>query len=371
MKYPVCVLTALLLCVGPVLAVDTAAMDAVRGKTALTEADTAVIDQFVGSIVQELLVRTEFANVSQTRDAFTARLESRIENPRYAEALVAAVERHFARGLTEADSISDADRRRSIKLNLLIMLNNVGQINTARMAAAHVGDQDAGVRYWAVKNVTNSAVISRLNAAGQGNIDAIREIASRLKAIIPAEAHANVLDLLVDFGSGVNAPEAVDILVILANRRISDYEKWTVRYELLDGKLLNALCAKARADRAVASAFGQLLSHCMSKYIKYLSSPSQSTIMGEQQAGYLSTALVAAERGCLGELRGGGSAIQNAIAKGSAGASALMGEYTLLFGSGDNTGELTRALNVRYVDADGREQAMPRPLPDKPGTVTN
>ncbi|HSV26890.1 MAG TPA: hypothetical protein VLH60_03260, partial [Sedimentisphaerales bacterium] len=332
----------------------------------------AVIDQFVHSVVQELLARTDFADVSQTRDAFTTRLESRVANPRYAEVLVAAVEQRFVSGLAEADRISDADRRRRIKLNLLMMLDSIGQITTARIASAHVGDQDAGVRYWAVKNLANPAVISRLNAAGQGNIEAIREIASSLKAIIPAEANAKILDLLVDFGSGVNAPEATDLLVTLANRRISDHEKWDTQHELLDGRLLNALCARARADRAAAAAFGQLLSHCMSKYIRYLASPSPTTILGEQQAVFLATALIVAERGCLGELRGGGgSAIQNAIARGAAGASALMGEYTLLFGDAGNPGQLTRALNIRYVDAAGVEQALPRPLPDKPGTVSN
>ena len=47
----------------------------------------------------------------------------------------------------------------------------------------------------------------------------------------------------------------------------------------------------------------------------------------------------------------------------------MNGEYVVLFGSSGGTGELTKALGIKYMDAQGKEQAMPRGLPDKPGTV--
>jgi hypothetical protein len=369
MKYPVLALAVVFLCAAVAMGADTAAIDAVRAKTAFTEADGAVINQFVGAITQEILVRTDFGNVSQTRDALVLRMDATTPSARYTELLVSAVEEHIGRGLAQADKFTDAERKRNAKVNLLMMLDKVAQVTTAQMAASQLANADASVRYWAAKCVVNPAVLSRLNSAGQGNTAAAKDIASRLKAIVPTETNPNILDLAVDFGAGVNSADATELLVAIAGRRISDYEKWTVQYELLDGKLLNALCPKAKTNKAVTSALGQLLSHCIQKYMKYMASPAHSPLMGEQQAGYLATAITVVEKGCLGDIRSGSTAMQTAIGKGSMGASALMGEYTLLFGGSGNTGELAKAFGAKYVDATGKEQDMPRPLPDKPGTV--
>ncbi len=370
MKYPVLALAVLVLYAGVAMGADTAAIDAVRAKTAFTEADAAVISQFVGAITQEILVRTDFGNVSQTRDALILRMEATTPSARYTELLVSAAQEHIGKGLAEADRFTDAERKRNTKVNLLMMLEKVAQVTTAQMAAGQLADADASVRYWAAKCLANPAVLSRLNSAGQENTAAAKDIASRLKAIVATETSPNILELAVDFGAGSSSADATELLVAIAGRRISDYEKWTVQYELLDGKLLNALCSRARTDKAVASAFGQLLSHCIQKYMKYMASPGHSPLMGEQQAGYLATAITVVEKGCLGDLRGGSTAMQTAISKGSAGASALMGEYTLLFGGSGNTGELAKAMGATYVDADGKAQAMPRSLPDKPGIVS-
>lgn len=366
MKYLLPALAAFLLYASMVFGVDTAAIDSVRSKAALTEADGAIIDQFVDSIVRDILVRTDFTSVSQTREALTSRLEATTPNPRYAELMAASIEKQIGEGLAEAEKLSDAGRKASVKMNLLLMLEKAGQVATAKMAAAYLGDADAGVRYYAAKCAANPAVLSRLNSGGQENTAAARDLAARLKGIVATESNPKVLEPAVEFGAGLNMPEGVELLVSIANRRISDYEKWTVKNELLDGKLLNALCSKAKANKSAATAFGQLLSHCIQKYMKQMAAPSYMPVMGEQQAVYLATALAAVEKGCLGELRGGSTAIQAAISKGAGGASALSGEYTLLFGGEGTQGELTKVFGAKYPDAAGREQDLPRPLPDKP-----
>jgi|GEM_PF-2020222 len=371
MKYPITGLAVLLLCTGIALGVDTAAIDALRAKTALSDADAAVIDQFVAAVVREMLVRTEFTSVAQARDTFVLRMIPTSPNPKYEELFVSACEEHFREGLAEADKVADLDKRNSIKTNLLIMLDKVGHIRTAKVALGQLSAQNVPVRYWALRCLMNPAVVTQLNEAGQGNPESAREIASQLKGVVATESSPYCLELALDFADGANAPEAADLLITIANRRIGEYENWTVRYEFLDGKLLDALCKKAKSDKAAATAFGQLFSHCMQKYIKYMESPSQSPILGEQQAGYLASVLVAIEKGCLSELRGSSSAIQNAIAKGGAqGASALTGEYALLFGTNESPGELSRALGATYVDAAGKEQATPRPLPGKPAVAS-
>jgi hypothetical protein len=370
MKYPIVSLIAILVIAGAALGVNATAIDAVRAKTAYSEADAATIDQFVAAVVKEMLDRTDFSDVSVTREAFVTRVSVTPANPKYTELLATAAQKEFKLGLAEADKGSDVEKRTNVKMNLLIMLDKVGQVSTALVAARQIADQDAGVRYWAVQCVANPAVLTQLNAVGEENSRAAAEIASRLKAIVATEPNPNTLDRAVDFGAAVNTPEASELLVLIANRRIKEYEEWRQQYELLDGKLLDALCRKAKGNKAVASAFGQLLSDCMQKHMKQMASSSQSPLLGEQQMGYLATALITAEKGCLSDLLGAGrSNMQNAIAKGAQGSAAMAGEYTLLFGGSGNPGELTKAFGAKYTDAQGKEQDMPRPLPDKPGAV--
>ena len=371
MKYPITGLAVLLLCAGLALGVDTTAIDALRAKTSLSDADATVIDQFAAAVVREMLIRTEFTNVAQARDAFVLRMNATSPNPKYEELFVAACEEQFRQGLAEADKVTDSDRRNSIKTNLLIMLDKVGHIGTARVALGQLDAQRVPVRYWAMRCLTNPDVVTRLNESGQGNAEAAREIASRLQTTVAAESSPYCLELALGFADGANVPEAADLLLTIANKRIGEYENWTARYEFLDGRLLEALCKKAKGNKVAAAAFGQLLSHCLQKYTRYMESPSQSPILGDQQAGYLASALIATEKGCLSEIHSGSSAIQSAIAKGGAqGASALAGEYTLLFGTNESPGELTRVLGARYADAAGKEQATPRPLPDKLAVVS-
>jgi hypothetical protein len=370
MKYPVILLAAVFLFTSAALAVDVTAIDAVRGKTAFSEADAGVIGQFVQATVTEMLDRTEFANVSQTRDTFITRLDASAPNAKYRELLVAAAEKHFKQGFAEADKQADAERKKHIKVNLLIMLEKIGQVASARAAADQFADQDTGVRYWAVKCVTNPEVVTRFNAGGQGIAETAQDVTSRLKAMIPAETSANILDRVVDYCIGVTAIDTTELLTAIANKRAKGYEDWTQEYELLDGKLLNALGKKVKGNKAAAAAFGQLLSDCMQKYAKHMASSSQSPLLGEQQADYLATTLMVVERGALNELTGrNDSGLQAAMSKGAAGVTAMNGEYALFFGSAGSAGELAKVLGVKYKDAQGKDQDMPRPLPDKPGTV--
>jgi hypothetical protein len=367
MKYPLIALAAIFVFAGVAFAVDTTAIDAVRAKTTFTDADGAVIDQFVGAAVREMLDRSEFANVGAATEAFAREVNPAAPSPKYSDYFGAAVLKHFRSGLAEADKIADAERRKDIKLNLMIMLERVGQLRTSMLATDSFADPGAGVRYWAVKCVANPAVLAQLNSGSPEATRSAGEIAARLKAALPTETNPATLALVADFGGAANAPEAADMLAAVAARRIKQYEDWTVTDTIIDGRVLEALGKKAKTSKVAAAAYGQLLADCMQRYAKYMTT---SSLMSEQEAIYLGTTLSVVEKGSLSSLLGPGRQnIQSAVAKGAQGLAAMNGEYTLLFGTAAAPGELTKATGARYPDAQGKEQATPRPLPDKPGTT--
>jgi hypothetical protein len=365
MKYPLITLAVIFLCAGTALAVDTTAIDALRAKTSFTDADGAVIDQFVGAAVREMLDRSEFANVGAATEIFGREVNPAAPNPKYSELFGAAVVKHFRPGLAEADKIADAERRKNVKLNLLIMLEKVGQMRTAVLAVDSFADAGAAIRYWAVKCELNPATLTQFNSGTPEAMRSVGEVAVRMKAAVANENNAATLALMADFGGGVNAPEAVDLLTAIAAKRIKQYEDWTVTDTIVDGRVLEALGKKVKTSKAAAAAYGQLLADCMQRYAKYMATPG---VMSDQEAMGLGTTLATVEKGSLSTILGAGRQnIQNAIARGAQGISAMNGEYSLLFGTSAAPGEFTKATGVRYPDAQGKEQAVPRQLSDKPG----
>jgi hypothetical protein len=366
-KYLVISLAAISILASTAYSADTTAIDTVRAKAAFTDADGAIIDQYVASVTREMLERSDFGNVGVTTEAFARAINPATPNPKYTEYLTAAVLKHFKPALDEADKVNDADRRTAIKLNLLIMLEKVGQFRTAVLAAPSFGDIDAAVRYWAVKCVSNQAVITQLNSGSPDATRAATEIIASLKAALPQESNPTILAMASDFAGDVSATESADLAVAVAAKRMKQYEDWTVTQTIVDGRVLEALGKKVKTSKAAASAYGQLLSDCMQRFAKYMASPS---IMSEQEKTYLGTTLSTVEKGSLSTLLGPGRQnLQNAVARDTQGLTAMNGEYTLLFGTAAAPGELTKVTGAKYPDAQGKEQTLPHPLPDKPGTT--
>ena len=150
----------------------------------------------------------------------------------------------------------------------------------------------------------------------------------------------------------------------IAQKRIDQYQNWTVKYELLDRDLLNILTActfKAgiAAKRSqCARTFGQLFSYVMQRYILGYDTLSDNS---KQQ---LASVMVNVEKYSIGPgkfLARPQTAIRDALVQKKM--DNLEREYDTLFGSSKRIGRLASSLKFDYgIDADGSPIIAPKRL---------
>ena len=173
-----------------------------------------------------------------------------------------------------------------------------------------------------------------------------------------------VLRLMADFAARHDTAEAERLLLQVADARIGRYADWSVKYELMDGAILQVLCDKIVAggasSGALATRFGQLFSFAVQRYIKGQSDAAIKPV----SLNYLVSVLVETEEKCIGRLVGTPQAtIRRAIEAQDAGA--LQAEHDRLLGAGDQAGVLSSKFNVNY-GPEGQNRPAPLILPDRP-----
>ena len=110
--------------------------------------------------------------------------------------------------------------------------------------------------------------------------------------------------MIAGFSGQVNGPQAKQLLLKIVDLRTIAYEKWTVKYELMDAKLLRSLgneilSPASEQDRAVISRkFAQLYSYAMQRYIL------GANVLSDVSKKQLSSVLVEVEQLLLDRLLG-------------------------------------------------------------------
>lgn len=346
-------------------AVDTADIDAVRSKGVLDSRDLLVIDRFVGEAVDELVQVRDFTSVAKVRTVILSRSSSGTDSAaaQYAAQFSESAYKHISKGFEEASRLTPEDNRFKTVLNLLILVDSLGDIRLADLALAWVNDESPVIRYWAVHCVTNSGIIEKLNRGETGNPGLASEIAEQLKGLVESSS-PEILVLMTEFAGGVAIDEAEELLLQIADARISRYSDWTVEYELLDGAILKALDGKIDASgegvSAIGQRFGQLYSYVTQRYVK------GRDILSAEQMQQLASVLVETEILCISKrTRIAQSVIKTAVEQEDY--VAVMEEHNRLLGDQTRAGQLPTMLKFDYgKKPDGSSRTAPLVLPEPP-----
>jgi hypothetical protein len=239
-------------------------------------------------------------------------------------------------------------------------------LQTAQLAAGMLDEQNTAVRYWAVHAVTNPVIAAKLNAVAEENPDLVKQIAQKLKDQLTKENSPEILSLIIDFAGNLKGSRGRELLLVIADKRIQQYENWTVDNELLDNAVLINLCEAVISQREgkaeVARRFAQLYSFAMQRYIQSI---DNETLLDSSQKQQLASVLVEVEQKCIGKLTEiTQSAIRSAVERDRS--AALLAEHNSLFGSENTIGRLIRALDFDYgQNPDGTRRSIPRILPPR------
>ena len=193
-----------------------------------------------------------------------------------------------------------------------------------------------------------------------------------LDELLEKETRADILDLICGFAHAVKADDAKSLLIKIAESRITAYEKWTVRHELKDATLLQALGNRLLPDNSqklsdeqkalFARTFGQLYSYVFERYIL------GADILDDVSKHQLASVLIEVEK-TVKLIARSQTTIREAVQKRNL--TSLESQRKSLLGSETRAGRLGQNLNFEYIKAPGQGAVTaPKPLPKPPKPKT-
>lgn len=340
--------------------VDTSRIETVKGKNVLTQQDLQIIDDFMDDAVGDIVRTVDFTEVAKIR---TIILNYQSTQAQYANQYSQSAYAHISAGLQAARGISDPARRFKVMTNLLILIDSLGYPQLAELAVAMIPHENSAVRYWAVRSATSPTLWAKLAQNQSGAAQLAGRIFVECSAVADSSS-PEVLKLMADFAGRHSTPDAEQLLIRVADTRISRYADWSVKYELVDGTVLRLLSEKlvsgGAAKPELAKRFGQLTSFVIQRYIK----GQELGVLQANSLNYLASVVAEVENKCLSKLMGAPQAtLTMAVQQNDV--NALQAEHDRLLGAGNQAGALVSRLNFTYGST-GSNRRAPLPLPDPP-----
>lgn len=344
-------------------ALDTSSIDKVRSKGVLEERDLQVIDRFISQGVRELVESTDFTSIGKVRTTILSRCSSEKESAeaQYAVQLSESAYKHISAALEAADGLTPEDRKNKVIINLLIFVDGLQDPRLAELTLKQLGNDNTAIRYWAVHSVVDENFVKKLNSLEDDGPRLVRSITERLGELVE-DYCPEILALIAQFAAEVNVSEGKDLLLQIADVRISRYADWTVEYELLEGTILGLLDRKINTgnstDPEVARRFAQLYSYVLQRYVK------GQDFLDDIQKQQLASVLVEIERSCIGKYMGATQSNIKVAIEGDTLAN-LLQEHSRLLGDKTGPGQLPLKLGFDYgKTADGKMRTEPLSLPE-------
>jgi len=350
------------------VAVSTREVDNVRKKAVLDNSDLKIIDDFLAQAIQELVRTRDLTDIAKIRTVVLSRQSTQGQ---YAQQFSESARRHIAAGFRDAQQLPRPERINVVTINLLILMDGLQDLGLTDLAIAMLKNEDMVIRYWAVHCLTNTNIITQLNAATSSNQTSA--IAAQLKGLVE-NSTPEIVALIAQFAAGVDIPEAEQLLIQIADLRIKQYADWTVKYELYDSAVLKYLSSKIPllsespvgllpttidTKPELARRFAQLYSYAIQRYIK------GAALLNDTQKSHLASVLVETEDKCIGRLLGNPQlTIRRALERQNA--QAIMAEHDRLLGTATTSGQLPTALKFDYGSTGSSTRTAPLPLPDPP-----
>ena len=350
------------------VAVSTREVDNVLKKAVLDDNDLKIIDDFLAQAIRELVQTRDLTKIAQTRTVILSRQSTQGQ---YAQQFSESARRHIAAGFRNAQQLPRQERITGVMTNLLILMDGLHDLGLADQAIKMLKNENMVIRYWAVHCLTNTEIITQLNAATNAN--QASAIAAQLKDLIE-NSTPEIIALIAQFAAGADIPEAEQLLIQIADLRIKQYADWTVKYELYDSAILKYLSSKIPllsespvgllpttidTKPELARRFAQLYSYAIQRYIK------GAALLNDTQKSHLASVLVETEDKCIGRLLGNPQlTIRRALERQNA--QAIMAEHDRLLGTATTSGQLPTALKFDYGSTGSSTRTAPLPLPDPP-----
>jgi hypothetical protein len=364
-------LGAVFLCILQVYAVNTSDIESLRtraggGSTELSTSDTAVISQFWTKALDEMMLSANSEDmVKVRRELETQKGDKPLSF--YATAYIAEALKDIKTSYQNAQRIANPAQKTLVERNLMILTANLKSPKLAPIALARVGDEDEAIRYWAVKAVTQPAVVVQLTDEVTHDEATVELILKAIGERILVEPMPEIQRMMIDFAAPFNLPAARQSLLSLAEQRKKAYQDWTVKNELLDVNLLTALgnIAYLEQDAETKKTFGRAFAELYAMvFQRYLKGTNQ---LSAEQMDQLTTVIAEVDQRVVTKVMG----IQTRVLIAMQRKTGLNSDYELLFGNKQLPGELGLRFKFDYGKNEaGKPITIPPELGPMPGAAT-
>ena len=342
---------------GNLYAINSSQIDNVLNKKVLNEQDFKVIDDYLRGAIDVLLNEQNMASIGRDRDAISTRKGTQ---PQYVYQFNQSAEKYLTEAFKTAKKITPKRRQMIVLTNLLILINSLDNVQFAVLAVNKLEDENAIVRYWAIRCLANPEVITQLNNNEASNPNLPLEITDKFIKMVP-KASPEELNLMAKYAANINILKGEELLKLIVDKRIQSYADWTVKSEYIDGNLLIILEDKITnsPDKTdiptLAREFAQLYSYIIQRYIK------GEKVLNSNQKAQLVTDIIETEDICIRNMTGAQQNLRKAIEQNNL--QALIKEHDRLLGGNSEPGLLPTKYNFDYgTSATGQKITSPLTL---------
>lgn len=369
MKRIICVLAAFFITLPVFSAIDTREIESLRqrlvsGSSAVSDADQAVIAKFWRTGLDRMFLASDPAEVVEVRKQLTGQKGG--ENLSfYATAYIAEAVKDLQVAFDTVERLESAGKKALVDRNLMILTAEIASPKLAPLALQRLGDEDEVIRYWAVKAVTQPAVVEELTKGVTPDPETTEAILRGLLQRSGAESVAEIQKMILVFAGSVDHALSGQLLTSFADKRIEAYKNWTVTNEYLDIPLLNALgCTAVNKSGDAKSLFGQKFAELYSLVIqRYMKG---QTVLPAETVEQLIAVIAEVDQTCVSK----SLEIQTGILRAIQRKTGLEREYDTLFGNKMMAGELALKLRFDYgKDASGKALTAPPELSAPPAPI--
>ena len=256
-------------------------IDVLRAKNVLSDAEElALIGQFVSERFDDMLTASSASDVMRTKRDLLAAARSEVRKDVaawqvYADTFAQAVKGKYAQVQAQAAELSDKAVAKSIATSTAVVVARTDSPLLIEDLLKLLESQAGEIRYWGAKGLRMEEVGAYLTNC---NTDEVGKVLGGLRKAVVQEDNAVLVAEIAEAGLGMAGCEGgVELLQACASKRVAAYQKWTVRQESEDARIIRVLLAAikdealedAKVPRAsLIRSAGELFSAGHYRYIK-------------------------------------------------------------------------------------------------------
>jgi hypothetical protein len=281
----------------------------------------------------------------------------------YASAYQKAAKEHLKVATDTVGKWEEGVKKARVERNLMILATEIGSVGLVDLALPKLSNKDPMVRHWAVRSLTSKDIIDQSKEDVNRDEKRTAQIIAGLEEYLKTTPDTTPLSFVINFAGEMNTADSRRLLSGMADRRIDAYMKWTVTDEQIDTDILKNLGSLAgktsnpAEKQELLGRFGQLYACVLGRFLQ------GEKVPGVSRERLISVIIEVEDKILAKEVAGWGSKFRADISTNKP----LNDDYSLLFGSNGQPGELAAKMNFDYgKDSAGKPLIVPKLLPSPP-----